>query len=138
MEATEFTVEDGVATLVLNRPKQKNALNEAMAREVAEALHRVSTDDSIRTLILTGAGGAFCAGGDIRHMLATRHDQPARRARLRGIHGWIRELINLDKPVIAAVDGVAYGAGFSLALAADLVLATPSARFCMAFLKIGL
>lgn len=138
MEAIEFKVESGIAWLTLNRPESKNALNEPMSREMTEAITRVRDDADIKVLVLRGAGGDFCSGGDIKGMLKLSGDIAARRARLKRIHVWVTELINLDKPVIAAVDGVAYGAGFGMALAADFVLATPQARFSMAFIKIGL
>lgn len=138
MEAIDFTVSGGIAWLTLNRPKSKNALNETMSQEIAGAIAEVRDNPDIRVLVLRGAGGDFSAGGDIQGMKGMAGDLMARRARMKRIHVWIEQLVNLDKPVLAAVDGVAYGAGFGLALAADLVLATPRARFCMAFLKIGL
>ena len=139
MSTTEFNVdEQGVAWLTLNRPERKNALNADMTAEITEALATVRSDSDIRVLVLRGAGGDFCAGGDIQDMQGMSGDLLARRARLKRIHVWVEELINLDKPVIAAVDGVAFGAGFGIALAADMVVATPRARFCMAFMRIGL
>lgn len=140
MPALEFTVEDNIATLLLNRPEAKNALNAEMSDGLEQALVRIGADSSIRAVILTGAGGAFCAGGDVRAMNANAGEvtAEARRARMHRHHRNIRPLFALDRPVIAAVDGVAYGAGFSIALLADMVLATPRARFCMAFARIGL
>lgn len=138
MNATDFTVDQGIAWLTLNRPARKNALNAEMTAEITDALAEVRANADVQVLVLRGAGGDFCSGGDIQDMKGMSGDLQARRARLKRIHVWVEELINLDKPVIAAVDGVAYGAGFGMALAADLVLATPQARFCMAFMKIGL
>lgn len=138
MEAIDFTVSDGVAGITLNRPSRKNALNATMTAELIEAIAEIRDNPDIRVLVLRGAGNDFCSGGDIQDMQAMAGDLTARRARLKRIHVWVEELINLDKPVIAAVDGAAYGAGFGIALAADLVLATPQARFCMAFMRIGL
>ncbi len=138
METIDFTVDQGIAWLTLNRPERKNALNETMSQEITEVIGEVRSNPDIRVLVLQGAGGDFCSGGDIQGMKSMAGDLMARRSRMKRIHVWVEQLINLDKPVIAAVDGVAYGAGFGMALAADFVLATPQARFCMAFMKIGL
>jgi 2-(1,2-epoxy-1,2-dihydrophenyl)acetyl-CoA isomerase len=136
MEATEwqtirYVVEDGVATLTLNRPAQRNALDAVMRSELTAALGAARRDRGVYALVLAGAGGAFCAGGDIRGAEEGRN-------RMLDLHLWVEELINFDRPVIAAVDGPAFGAGFAIALAADFVLATPRARFCLSFLKLGL
>jgi 2-(1,2-epoxy-1,2-dihydrophenyl)acetyl-CoA isomerase len=143
MEATEwktirYVVEDGVATLTLNRPAQKNALDMVMRAELTEALSAARRDRGIHALVLAGAGGAFCAGGDIRGMRSGNGSAEEGRDRMLDLHLWVEELVNFDRPVIAAVDGPAFGAGFGLALAADFVLATPRARFCLSFLKLGL
>jgi 2-(1,2-epoxy-1,2-dihydrophenyl)acetyl-CoA isomerase len=142
MSALELTIEDGVATLLFNRPEAKNAINMEMSDQLDAAVLQIDRDRDIRVVILTGAGGAFCAGGDVRVMNANAAagtmNVEARRARMQRAHRTVKILAGLDRPVIAAVDGVAYGAGFSLALLADLVLATPRARFCMAFARIGL
>lgn len=137
-EFIQFEVRDQVATLTLNNPAARNAFGVAMRGEIAQAISTVRDDASIRALVLTGAGGHFCAGGDIRGMVeASQLDAAGWRQRMRSLHGWVTDLIELDRPVIAAVDGSAFGAGFSLALAADMVVATPRARFCMSFLRIG-
>ncbi|MDR2990324.1 MAG: enoyl-CoA hydratase/isomerase family protein [Burkholderiaceae bacterium] len=131
-----MTVEDGVAAVTLNRPAVKNALDLAMRDELRDLFNRIRADRAIRAVILRGAGGDFCSGGDVRGM--GRADAEAGRNRLDDLHGWLIHLMDLDRPVIAAVDGVCYGVGFSFALAADFVIATPRARFCMPFIKIGL
>ena len=131
-------VEDGVATISFNRPAQKNALDKIMRTELAEAMVAVRRDRGIHALVLTGAGGAFCAGGDIRGMQSGEGTAEEGRNRMLDLHLRVEELINCDRPVVAAVDGPAFGAGFGLALAADFVLATPRARFCLSFLKLGL
>ena len=138
MQTIEYRLDDGVATITLNRPEHKNAINADMTRELAEVVIQVRDSDEIRALVITGSGGSFCAGGDIKAMLASRDNQPERQARMRFHHRWLEQLIHLDKPVIAAVDGPAFGAGFGLALAADMIIASDNARFCMAFMKIGL
>ncbi|AVO49280.1 enoyl-CoA hydratase/isomerase family protein [Melaminivora suipulveris] len=132
------SVEDGIGTITMNRPEARNALNQDMRRGLAEAVARMRDDAGVHTVILTGAGGAFCSGGDITHMLDTAQTGLPWRERIRGLHHWFPELVNLEKPVIAAVDGPAFGAGLSLALAADFVIATQRASFCAVFGRIGL
>jgi 2-(1,2-epoxy-1,2-dihydrophenyl)acetyl-CoA isomerase len=138
METIQYAVEAGVATLTLNRPARKNALDTVMRDEIGDVIAEVRRDREIKALIITGAGGAFCAGGDLRHIASAGLDSDGWRRWLVDLHGWLQDQITLDRPVIAAVDGVAYGAGFSLALTADFILATPRARFCMSFLRVGL
>lgn len=138
LQTIRYEVEDGVATLTMNRPAQKNALDMVMRAEIAEVIAAARRDRGIHSLILTGAGGAFCAGGDIRGMRDGEPSAEEGRNRMLDLHLWVEELISFDRPVIAAVDGPAFGAGFGLALAADFVLATPRARFCLSFLKLGL
>jgi 2-(1,2-epoxy-1,2-dihydrophenyl)acetyl-CoA isomerase len=136
METITYAVSEGVATLTLNRPAQKNALDLVMRGEIGEVVAAIRRDRGIRALIIAGAGGAFCAGGDIRTMDTGGKAEDARN-RMADLHLWLEDLLNLDRPVIAAVDGPAYGAGFGLALAADFILATPRARFCLSFLRLG-
>ena len=131
--------DDGVATLTLNRPASLNAISRLMADEMTDALARLAAEASLRVLILRGAGDAFCAGGDVRDMASqgTRSstealDDMARYRRMTlALHGF-------QRPVIAAVDGVAFGAGMSLALLADLVLLSDRARLCLVFQRVGL
>ncbi|MCC6250095.1 MAG: enoyl-CoA hydratase/isomerase family protein [Rubrivivax sp.] len=132
------------AVITMASPATRNAFTPEIREGLASAVARVRADPDVRAVILTGSGGCFCAGGDIRGMRESHAAPPApqdgelRRTRLHGIQQWVGELASLDRPVIAAVDGPAFGAGFSLALAADFVLATPRARFCMVFMRIGL
>lgn len=127
------------ALITMNSPQTRNAFTPEIRDGLANAIATVRDDASLRAVVLTGSGGCFCAGGDIRGMReAHAADGVARRARLHDIQRWVSDLITLDRPVIAAVDGPAFGAGFSLALAADIVIATPRARFCMVFMRIGL
>lgn len=140
MAALEFSVKDNIATLLLNRPEAKNAINIELRDQLEAALLTIDADREVRAVVITGAGGSFCAGGDVRAMNASADTMTveARRARMQSAHRGVRTLAGLDRPVIAAVDGPAFGAGFSLALLADMVVATPRARFCMAFARIGL
>jgi 2-(1,2-epoxy-1,2-dihydrophenyl)acetyl-CoA isomerase len=134
--AIRYCVVDGIATITLNRPKQKNALDQVMREELASVVSAVRRDRGIQVLILGGAGAAFCSGGDIGTMRAASTAEEA-RDRMLNLHLTIEDLLTLDRPIIAAVDGPAYGAGLGLALTADLILASPRARFCLSFLRLG-
>lgn len=137
----ELLVErDGrVVTWVLNRPAERNTLSAGMREGMATALTEFERDHSSRVLVIRGAGAHFCAGGDVKALAAgDANTPPARLERMRALHPLIHGLAQLDRPVIAAVDGVAFGAGFGLALLADLVLVSTRARLCMAFQRVGL
>lgn len=139
MKTLDYRLDDGVATLTLNRPEAKNALDPTMADELGGCLAAIRADESVRVLVLAGAGGAFCAGGDVKAMGQGGPRTPEqRRAGMARYTRICTELMALDRPVIAAVDGVAYGAGFSLALMCDIVLLSERARLCMVFQRIGL
>lgn len=139
MPVLELTRAGACAILTMNRPAARNALDLELRSAFADVLPAIRTDGSIRALVLTGAGGHFCAGGDIRAMMSGQGPGDVFEGRERILHmqRWFDELVDLEKPVIAAVDGVAYGAGLSLALAADYVLAAPRATFCAVFARIG-
>lgn len=127
---------DGVATVTLNRPDKLNALSAEMYEAIADRMSALDADDDIRAIVLTGAGRAFCAGGDVGSMGG--HDVVAGRARSKRHSRAIVNLYNAEKPVIAAVRGPAAGIGFSLALACDLVVASESAYFLAAFKNVGI
>ncbi|GBD42762.1 1,2-epoxyphenylacetyl-CoA isomerase [bacterium HR40] len=133
-------VEGGVAELTLNRPDRLNALDEAAHAALAHHLARIAADSSIRAVLLTGAGRGFCAGQDLSERLAREgSDAPDLGDTLERLYNpLVRSLRTLDKPVVCAVNGVAAGAGVSLALACDIVLAARSASFVLAFARIGL
>jgi 2-(1,2-epoxy-1,2-dihydrophenyl)acetyl-CoA isomerase len=126
---------DGVATITLNRPESLNALNVQMRRELLAAFKGLARDDAIRAVILTGEGRGFCSGADLRGGASERD---FRRVLEREYNPLVRAIRDLPKPVLAAVNGVAAGAGASLALACDLVYAAEDARFIQAFVRIGL
>ena len=138
MDSIRYEVREQVATLTLDHPATRNALSPQMREEVAEVVRGVKQDRGIRALVITGAGGHFCSGGDLRNIASVGLDNQGWRERLHDVHDWLQDLITLDRPVIAAVDGAAFGAGLGLALAADFVIATPRARFCVSFLRVGL
>ncbi|MGU3467797.1 enoyl-CoA hydratase/isomerase family protein [Methylobacterium sp. C33D] len=135
-----FSVAEGVATITLNRPERKNAFTFPMIAAWTAALQRCRTDAAIRVVVVTGAGSAFCSGGDIVEM-GERLDQPPAR-RKEELYGRIQRipltLEDLDKPVIAALNGVATGAGLDLALMCDLRYAARSARFAETYVRVGL
>lgn len=136
--SVRFERHGSTAVVTLDSPATRNAFTAAVRDGLSQAVKTVRADPQIRALVLAGAGGQFCAGGDLRGMASAQIDAAQWRERMHAVQAWVQELITLDRPVIAAVDGAAYGAGFSLVLAADFVLATPRARFCMPFLKLGL
>jgi len=134
-ETIRVEVADGVATITLNRPESLNALNAAMRVELLAALKAAGRDETVRAVVLTGEGRGFCSGADLRGGSAERE---FRRVVTTEYNPLIRAIRDLAKPVIAAVNGVAAGAGVSLALACDLIWAAEEARFIQAFVKIGL
>ena len=130
---------DGIATLTLNRPARLNALSAPILDGLLEALPRLETDPAIGVIVLTGAGRAFCSGGDVKSMAEATASPDIGEAvrRLRSRMEVSRLLHEIGKPTIAMVNGVAAGAGLSLALACDLRIAAQSARFITAFAKMG-
>jgi len=136
----EFEINEGVAKLTLNRPKSLNSFTMEMHGEVREAMTRVIDDSNIRCLVITGAGRGFCAGQDLGdRAVTTAGGVPDLGESVeKNYNPLIRSIMNLPKPVICAVNGVAAGAGSSIALACDIVLAARSASFIQIFCKIGL
>lgn len=133
-------VADGVAEITLNRPDVLNSFNRPMAAELHDALVRAGADPAVRAVLLTGAGRAFCAGQDLAEaMPQDGTPAPPIGSLVRGSYNPVVLAIRtLEKPVVAAVNGVAAGAGANLALACDIVLAAESASFIQAFARIGL
>ena len=133
--------EGGVLTLTLNRPERLNAITEDLLDELVAQLDGAAADDGVRAVVITGAGRAFCSGQDLKDA-ALRGGEggglDVRRELREHYHPVIQALRSLPKPVIAAVNGPAAGAGFSLTLACDLRIAAESATFVMAFVRIGL
>jgi 2-(1,2-epoxy-1,2-dihydrophenyl)acetyl-CoA isomerase len=137
-----FEKKDGVATITLNRPEKLNAFNDELTFAIQDALKESEKDPSIRCLIITGAGRGFCSGQDLQARTFS-DSQPAEKLSLgdsirRRYNPIITKIRRIEKPVIAAVNGVAAGAGASLALACDLRIAAESAVFIQSFSKIGL
>jgi 2-(1,2-epoxy-1,2-dihydrophenyl)acetyl-CoA isomerase len=132
-----YEMREEVAIVTLNRPEARNALDVPMRQELAEVVAEIRDDDHVRAMILTGAGGVFCAGGDLQGLNEKRSSAQSYK-RISDLHVWLPGLVNMEKPVIAAVDGPAFGGGMNLALMADFILASDTARFCQVFGRIGL
>ena len=135
--------EEGIATLILNRPERGNALNRQMCDELAVALDEVARDKEMRVLILTGAGRGFCGGGDISEMgessIYTQWEAETMRQYIRQIVQRITlSLRRLEIPTIAMVNGFAVGSGFDYACACDIRIGSEKARFAIAFIRVGL
>jgi enoyl-CoA hydratase/carnithine racemase len=133
----ELSVENGLATLTLMRPERKNALTRPMFDEMREALDRLRSNPEVKALLLIGSGDDFCSGADVGK-ISGGVEACDIRERVTHVNRLVTALAEFDRPLVVAVDGVAFGAGFSLALAADFLIASDRARFCMAFARIGL
>jgi len=139
LETIRFDVADGVATITLSRPDDANALNLTMARELAELSIRCFEDDSIRAALITGEGQFFCAGGDLAAFAAAGDGAGALvKEMTMYFHAAVSRFSRMDAPLVGAVNGVAAGAGFSLAASCDLLIAAESATFVMAYTAAGL
>ena len=137
-ETIRLEKDAAIATITLDRPDAFNALSLAMGRELLSAVLEVDEDPAVRCVVLTGAGKAFCGGGDVK---AFADNLPRIGALIKElttyVHGAVSRLVRTPKPVLTAVNGVAAGGGLSLAMAGDLVLAAESARFTMAYSRIA-
>ena len=131
--------EEGIRTIILNRPEKLNALFGTMRQELLEALDAAAADDEVNAVVITGEGRGFCAGGDVEFMsnLQKEKDIDGFRALLDAGAAVVRRIRSLPKPIIAAVNGVAAGAGCNLAIACDYRVASEQARFAQSFVKIG-
>ncbi|TDV32699.1 short chain enoyl-CoA hydratase /enoyl-CoA hydratase [Paraburkholderia caballeronis] len=130
---------ESTLVLTLSNPGARNALHPDMYAAGIEAIDAAERDPSLRAIVLTGADGFFCAGGNLNRLLENRAKDPSVQAEsIDMLAGWITALRESRKPVIAAVEGAAAGAGFSLALAADLLVAADDAKFVMSYARVGL
>jgi enoyl-CoA hydratase/carnithine racemase len=138
-DTIELHVDQGIATVYLNRPEKRNAFSDAMREHFIEVLMQISQDKSVRAMVLSGRGKGFCAGGDVAGMRA-RLQAPVGEV---GFNGWSRQqrvhltqslLYNMPKPTIAAVHGAASGLGADTALACDFIMGAPSTKFCWSYI----
>lgn len=138
-DTLELAISEGVATVTLNRPDAANSLNPQMAKELAELAIQLDCDSSVRAILITGQGQMFCAGGDLSSFADSGDQIRALLMQMTGdLHIALSRLARTRAPVIGAVNGTAAGAGFSLAMACDLVYAVESAVFTMAYTNAGL
>jgi 2-(1,2-epoxy-1,2-dihydrophenyl)acetyl-CoA isomerase len=126
-----------IATVTLNRPQVRNALNRALLDALTATFEDLNRDPAVRCVVVTGAGTVFCAGGDLKDLFTDTHPVAIRNLLSQRIRPLSRALLTLDKPLVCALNGAVAGAGLVLPLAADFVLATPQASFVTAFGKIG-
>jgi enoyl-CoA hydratase/carnithine racemase len=141
--AIELQIDGGIATLLLNRPDKRNAFTDAMRTDYIDTLEQIAQDDTIRALIITGAGKGFCAGGDVAGM-EKRMQAPAGEVAMNGwrrqqrVHHAVHLLHSMPKPTIAAVNGAAAGLGADLAMSCDFVMASEAASFAWSYILRGL
>ncbi len=133
------TFEGSTMVLTISNPEHRNALGPEMYAAGVEALSVAETNPEVRCVVLTGEGDTFCAGGNLQRLQANRQKPPEVQAQsIEGLHNWIEAIRTFPKPVMAAVEGPAAGAGFSLALACDLIVAARNAVFVMAYSSVAL
>jgi 2-(1,2-epoxy-1,2-dihydrophenyl)acetyl-CoA isomerase len=140
-ETIRYEQDGGLAIITLNRPDALNCLNLQMENELAHVTAISKKDKSVRTLIITGAGRAFCAGGDVKDMgIGSRFDIPSgfRAEMIQGAHQTVLNIVRMEKPVIAMINGHAIGAGCNLAIACDIRIASIKAKFGEVFRNVGL
>ena len=136
----ESSARDGIATVTLNRPEKLNAFTGTMREDLLAALQSCERDDAVRVVVLTGAGRAFCAGGDVEYMSSLQQsgDIASFRKLLDAGRDVVLQIVSMEKPVLAAINGVAAGAGCNLALACDYRIASDQAKLSESFVRIGL
>src|SRR4051812_40581959 len=136
----KVTLDSSIAWITLDRPEKLNAFAGHMRRDLAEALEHAGSDRTVRVIVITGAGRGFCAGADVKYMneLMERQDVDEFKRLLGAGRRVLLAIREMSKPVIASINGPAYGAGFNLALACDIRVAAESATFSQSFVKVGL
>ncbi len=137
-ETLQLTIKDRIATITLNRPERLNSFDMQLGHELYNVLHTISTNPDILVVILKGTGKGFCGGGDVKEMHAASDKARFLRNLTQAIHRCVIEIRTMEKPVIAAVNGAAFGAGLSLALACDMIIAVKQVKLSSAFIGIGL
>lgn len=136
-EAVLYSVDNHIATITLNRPKSLNSMNDALIDGLHKALDCVEADNEVKSVVLTGNGKAFCAGGDLP-FLESIADIAAKKAFITKVGAVAKRITEIEKPFIAMINGVTAGAGVNLMLACDLIYAVDKAKFAQSFAKVGL
>lgn len=142
-EGLLFNKKSGVGILTFNRPEKLNAVNDTVLRKMTSLLEQIRYDDEVKVLVLTGNGRAFCVGADVSRLkewvnLDAKEKYPNRKAYMEPIGAWMLPLVNLGKPTIAAINGLATGAGLSFALGCDIRIASDKAQFGAVWVRVGL
>ena len=133
-----FNIKENVAYILLNRPERLNSFDMKLGEELHKVLHEISKKKEIRAVVIKGTGKGFCGGGDVKEMYVSKDKSKFLRELTKAIHKCVIEMRNMEKPVIAAVNGHAFGAGLSLALACDIIIVSKEAKLGTAFIGIGL
>jgi len=131
-----YETNGSVGVMTIDFPEKRNALNAEARQEMERIVIQMRDDPAVRAVLITGAGGAFCSGGDITTF--ARQTPIEMRDRLKQQHRVTQMLYDLEKPIVTAVHGPAYGVGFNLALLGDVILASPKAKFCWSYAKVGI
>jgi len=137
-ETVKYEIKQNCAYITLNRPKRLNSFDMKLGKELYEILKKASSDKKIKAVVIRGTGKGFCGGGDVKEMHDAKDKSDFLRQLTKAIHKCVIEIRTMEKPVIAAVNGYAFGAGFSLALACDIIISVKKAKFGTAFIGIGL
>jgi len=138
MNSIELEIQNGIAKVTLNRPESFNSFNREMALRLQDTLDSCETNNDVRAIVLTGSGKAFCAGQDLKEVTSPELNPGFRKILEEHYNPIVKRIRSIEKPIIAAINGVAAGAGANLALACDIVVASETASFIQAFSKIGL
>jgi len=131
-------IRENIAYITLNRPERLNSFDMELGKELYQVLHDLRQNTDIRAVVIKGTGKGFCGGGDVKEMHVAENKSQFLRDLTKAIHKCVIEMRTMEKPVIAAVNGHAFGAGLSLALACDIIIAVKEAKFGTAFIGIGL
>jgi len=137
-ETLKVDVKDRVTYITLSRPERLNSFDIRLGEELYKILHEVGNNKEIRAVVIKGTGKGFCGGGDVKEMYDAKDKPKFLRDLTKAIHRCVLEIRSMEKPVIAAVNGYAFGAGLSLALACDIIIAVKDTKFSTAFIGIGL
>jgi len=137
-ETLVINVKDKVAYITLNRPERLNSFDLKLGEELHNVLKSISKDPNVRAVVIKGTGKGFCGGGDVKEMYSAENKPKFLRELTKAIHRCVIDMREMEKPIIAAVNGAAFGAGLSLALACDIIIAVREAKFGTAFIGIGL